>query len=181
MSERPARYTTPAAVLHWVTVPLMMFMLFIGQGYMHVPRGASLAGFAPSTHVTAGILILLLAVARLSWRIGHPPPALPRTTAKWQAASSHVVHWAIYALLIAVPVTGLLALVPYGARHLDVDQVKVFGLIPAAFMPDVGSWPGDIHGTLFRVLKLLVIVHILAALKHQFWDKDRLLSRMRPV
>jgi cytochrome b561 len=90
------------------------------------------------------------------------------------------VHWSIYVLMIGVPLTGLLALGAFGAEHPDLDEVKFFGLVPATFMPDVGGWPGGIHGTLFRVLKILVIVHILAALKHQFWDKDRTLHRIHP-
>jgi cytochrome b561 len=175
-----SRYSRPAIVLHWVTVPLMMFMLFVGQGYMHVPRGGSLAGFQPSTHVTAGILILLLSVARLSWRVGHRPPALPRTISRWQVTASHIVHWSIYALMIGVPLTGLLALGAFGAQHPDLGQVKFFGLVPATFMPNFGEWLGGVHGILFRVLKILVIVHILAALKHQFWDKDRTLHRIHP-
>jgi len=181
MSPQKPRYTKPAMWLHWITAALMLFMLFVGQGYMKVPRGASLAGWAPSTHASFGILILLLALARLLWRLGHPPPALPQTMPRWEVLVSHASHWAFYALMVAIPVTGLLALVPYGTERLDVEHVTFFNLFPVAFMPNPGDWVGDVHWLLFRVAKFLVIVHILAALKHQFWDRDGLLRRMRPM
>jgi len=181
MSTQTTRYTQPAIWLHWITAILMLFMLFVGQGYMKVPRGGSLAGWAPSVHASFGILILLLALARLLWRLGNPPPAMPRSTPRWQVRVSHAAHWVLYALLIAIPVTGLLSLVPYGAERLDVEHVTFFNLVPVAFMPNLGHWADDLHSLFFRVAKFLVIVHVIAALKHQFWDKDRLLARMSPM
>lgn len=175
------RYTKPAIWLHWITAILMLFMLFVGQGYMKVPRGASLAGWAPTMHASFGILILLLALARLFWRLGNPPPALPPTMPRWQVLASHATHWAFYVLMIAMPVTGLLAVLPYGAERLDVEHVTFFRLFPVAFMPNLGAWTGEVHSLLFKGVKALVIVHVMAALKHQFWDKDRLLGRMRPM
>ena len=98
----------------------------------------------------------------------------------WQVLVSHATHWAFYALMVGIPVMGLLAIVPYGAEQLDVEQVTFFKLFPVAFMPNLGDWTGDVHRILCRVAQVLVIVHVIAALKHQFWDKDRLLRRMRP-
>ena len=178
MSMRTTRYSQPAIWLHWITSILMLFMLFVGQGYMKVPGGTSLAGWAPSTHASFGILILLLTLARLLWRLGNSPPAMPQTMYRWQVWAAHAVHWIFYALMIVIPLTGLLALAPYGAERLDLDQVTFFKLFPVALRFNVGDWVGDVHGVLFRVTKILVIVHVLAALKHHFWDKDRLLSRM---
>lgn len=181
MSTQTARYTKPAIWLHWITAILMLFMIFFGGDYMRMPRGVSLAGWEPSAHASFGILILLLGLARLLWRFGNPPPALPQTMPRWQVLVSHATHWAFYALMVALPVTGLLAIVPYGAARLDVEHVTFFKLFPVAFMPNLGDWTGDAHELLSRVAKALVIVHVMAALKHQFWDKDGLLGRMRPM
>ena len=82
--------------------------------------------------------------------------------------------------MIALPVIGLLAVVPFGADRLDVEQVRFFNLFPVAFMPNLGNWTVAVHGLLANVAQALVIVHVLAALKHQFWDKDGLLARMWP-
>ncbi len=175
------RYTKPAIWLHWVTAVLMLFMLFFGDNYIRVPSGASLPGWEPSAHASIGVLILLLGLARLFWRIGHPPPALPLTLSRWQVAVSHVVHRILYLMMVAIPVMGLMALVPFGAERLNVEEVTFFKLFPVAFMPNLGAWTVQAHGLLANVAQALVIVHIAAALKHQFWDKDGLLKRMSPM
>jgi len=184
MNVHAKRYTRTAIWLHWITAILMLVMLFqqmFGDNWMRVPIGASLAGWKPSAHASIGILILLLGLARLFWRVANPPPALPVAMPSWQVWASHVTHWMFYALMLGLPVTGMLALVPYGADRLDVDQVSFFGLIPTGFMPDLGTWTGAAHELLTNIAKLLVIVHVLAALKHQFWDRDGLMGRMSPM
>jgi cytochrome b561 len=181
MSAPIIRYTKPAIWLHWIIAILMIFMLVFGEDYIRVPRGASLADWGPSAHASIGILILLLGMARLFWRLGNPPPAMPSAIPRWQVVASHATHWVFYALMIVIPVSGLLALVPYGASHLDVDKVTFFKLFPVAFMPNFGDLTLDIHELLSKAAQILVIVHVIAALKHQFWDKNGLLSRMRPM
>jgi cytochrome b561 len=181
MAVQVSRYTKPAIWLHWIVAVMMIFMLVFGEDYIRVPKGASLAEWGPSAHASFGILILLLGMARLFWRLGNPPPALPSTTPRWQALLSHATHWAFYVLMIAIPVMGLLAIVPYGVERLNADQVTFFKLFPVAFMPNLGAWTMDGHALLSKVAQALVIVHVVAALKHQFWDKDGLISRMRPM
>lgn len=178
------RYTRTAIWLHWITAILMLFMLFqqmFGDNWIRVPIGGSMAGWKPSAHASIGILILLLGLARLFWRVANPPPALPAAMPGWQVWASHVTHWQFYALMIGLPITGMLALAPYGAERLDVEQVRFFNFMSASFMPDLGTWMGAAHELLTNIAKLLVIVHVLAALKHQFWDKDGLLGRMSPM
>jgi cytochrome b561 len=181
MTTPNSKYTQTAIWLHWIVAVLMIAMLVFGEDFIRVPRGASLAGWEPSAHASFGILILLLGLARLLWRVGNPPPAPPSTMPRWQVVASHATHWVFYALMIAIPVAGLLAIVPYGAARLDVDQVTFFKLFPVAFMPNLGDWTLDAHELLSKAAQVLIIVHVIAALKHQFWDKDGLLSRMRPM
>jgi cytochrome b561 len=181
MAIEVKRYSKPAIWLHWIVAVLMIFMLVFGEDYIRVPKGASLAGWEPSAHASFGMLILLLGLARLFWRLGNPPPPLPATTPRWQVLTSHATHWAFYALIIAIPVMGLLAIVPYGVDRLNVDQVTFFKLFPVAVLPNLGEWTMEGHELLSKVAEALVILHVVAALKHQFWDKDGLISRMRPM
>jgi cytochrome b561 len=181
MNTSVSKYTKPAIWLHWVVAIMMIAMLTIGEDFIKVPRGASLSDWGPSAHASFGIMILLLGLARLFWRLGNPPPALPVTMPRWQVLASHATHWAFYALMIALPVMGLLAIVPYGEARLDVEQVTFFKLFPVAFLPNLGEWTMEGHELLSKVAEALIIVHVIAALKHQFWDKDGLLSRMRPM
>jgi cytochrome b561 len=181
MATMTQAYTKPAIWLHWIIALMMIAMLIFGEDFIRVPRGASLADWGPSAHASFGILILLLAVARLLWRLANPPPALPVTMPRWQVIASHATHWLFYALMIAIPILGLLAIVPYGADRLNVDQVTFFKLFPVASMPNLGAWTMDAHELASKAAQALVIIHVVAALKHQFWDKDNLLSRMRPM
>lgn len=178
MTELPARYTALAIWLHWITALMMIFMLIWGEDLMRVQRGVSLANWQPTAHASFGVLILLLAIVRLLWRIGNPTPALPNNMPNWEKTLSHVTHWAFYALMILIPVLGLMALAPFGEEHANVDQVMFFNLISLAFMPNLGEWTAEAHEILSTIAKLLVILHVLAALKHQFWNKDGLMRRM---
>ena len=180
MPTQVVPYSQPAIWLHWVTAILMIFMLFWGEDLIRVPDGAPLAGWRPSAHASLGILILLLGLARLLWRLGNPPPPLPTGMSPWQMTASHATHRIFYVLMIAIPLTGLLAIVPYGAERPDGDDVTLFALVPARFLPDLGGWTGNVHTSLTFIAKALVVLHIAAVLKHQFWEKDGLLRRMLP-
>lgn len=181
MQTQIRRYAKAAIWLHWITAILMLFILFYADDYIRVPRGGSLAGWRPSAHASIGILIGLLALARLFWRMGNPPPALPGHMSRWTVLASHTVHRAFYGLMIAIPVTGLLAIVPFGDDRLNLDAVTFLGFLPVAIMPDLGAWTIDMHALLSNVAQALVIVHVSAAMVHQFWKKDRLMDRMNPM
>jgi cytochrome b561 len=180
MSEKSLRYTKTAIWLHWITAMLMIFMLFWGEELMEVQRGQSLAGWQPSAHASIGILILLLAMARLLWQVGHPAPPLPQGIARWEDIASRMMHGAFYVLMITIPVLGLMALTPFGLEHIDVDQVTFFKLFSPSFMPNLGEWTTEAHEIASNIAQLLVILHVLAVLKHQFWNRDGLLTRMSP-
>ncbi|MCA0432501.1 MAG: cytochrome b/b6 domain-containing protein [Proteobacteria bacterium] len=172
-----SRYTAVAITLHWIIAILMIFMLFPGEDLIKVREGASLAGTGPSAHASIGLLILLLSAVRLAWRIANPPPPLPPMPA-WQRIASRALHDLFYVLMIAIPVTGWFALVPYGAERLDANMVTFFKLFPMAILPNIGEWTKDAHELLGTLAKLLLFLHVAAALKHQFWDRDGTLTRM---
>jgi cytochrome b561 len=173
------RYNRTAIILHWVMAALMIFMLFLSEDLIRVPRGGSMADWGPSAHASFGILVLLFVVVRLLWRIGRQPPS-PLPMPRWQAIASHATHYGLYALMVLIPIFGLLAIVPYGADRLDLDQVTFFKLFPVAFLPNLGGWTMDAHEILGNAAIALIALHVIGALKHQFWDKDKLLQRMNP-
>jgi cytochrome b561 len=180
MNEMPLRYKRTAIWLHWMAALLMIFMLFWGEELMEVRPGQSLAGWEPSAHASFGVLILLLTVARLLWRATNPPPELPQTISRIERMVSQTTHAAFYLLMIAIPLLGLLALMPYGADRIDVEQVTFFKLFSLDFMPNAGGWTRGAHEIASNIAKILVVLHVLSALKHQFWNRDGLLWRMSP-
>ena len=153
----------------------MIFMLFLGEGLIQRVQGT----FYPSIHVSLGIAILLLSVVRLAWRFTNPPPRLPNTMKSWEKTFSHITHWAFYVLMIGMPITGMMAIGPAAAEKADLLQSSVFGLFAVPVLPNVLGLAVT-HGAGAFIGKLMVILHVGAALKHQFWDKDGILRRMSP-
>ena len=169
------RYTNVAIAFHWITAILLIYMLFEGL-IRGEQRGA--VGSNPGLHATLGITILILAVLRLVWRLANPPPPEPPMPV-WQRISANAVHWAFYALIILLPLTGMAAWDhSIAGRHPEFAQLTYLNLFPIPHYPL--NWFGEIHQILPKVGIGLLAIHVLAALKHQFIDKDNLIGRMWP-
>ena len=172
----PIRYSHVAIGLHWL-LGLMIIGSFCVGVYMHeLP-------FSPTRlklfnwHKWAGITILALSALRLLWRLTHKPPPDPPMPA-WQRIAAHSTHWLLYALFFMVPLMG------WAYSSAAGFPIVVFGVLPLPdfVAPDraVAEVLKERHGQLAWALAAVVVLHIAAALKHQFIDRDGLLSRMRP-
>ena len=174
-------YSSTARGLHWLTVVLVALQVPVGV-YM-VYRGGTLGlwdgltGALYSGHKLAGLVILALVVWRLVYRAtrGAPPDEL--TLAPWQRIVAHFTHWALYALLLAVPIAGYIGIALFPA-------LDVFGLfkLPAPVGPDkeAAKLAFAVHGALALGLVGLAALHVGAALHHYLILKDNVLGRMIP-
>ncbi|MFO1272061.1 MAG: cytochrome b [Rubrivivax sp.] len=170
------RYDGIAIALHWL-LALMLAGSFSVGWYMHDLPLTPLRLKLFNWHKWAGITILTLSALRLVWRLTHrPPPDLPM--APWQQRTAHWTHRLLYALFFAVPLAG------WAYSSAAGFPVVVFGVLP---LPDFVSADRalaeaikPLHGALAWTLAVLVGVHVVAALKHQWIDRDRLLLRMMP-
>lgn len=175
--ELPARYRGPAIALHWLTALLIVCGFTLGLSMVGLPISRQkLQWYA--WHKWIGITIWLLTCARLAWRVGHPPPALPPMPA-WQRRAAAVSHVLLYLLLFCIPVSGWLYSSATGV------QVVYLGLVP---LPDLvardralGKVLEGVHETLNFTLLAVVCLHVAAALKHHFFDRDTVLARMLPA
>ena len=172
----PSRYTTPAIVLHWV-LALALIMSFSVGLYMAdlplTPQRVKLFNW----HKWAGITILALSLLRLLWRLTHRPPVdLPMPP--WQRRAARWTHGAVYLLFFAVPLAG------WAYSSAAGFPIVWFGVLPLPdfVAPDkaLAEWLKTLHGALAWALAALVVLHVGAALKHHFIDRDKLLSRMFP-
>jgi cytochrome b561 len=170
------RYGSVAQTLHWVIVGLLIVQVTLGNIADSLPLGLDkLAVLA--RHKSFGITILGLAVIRLAWRCFNRPPPLPPMP-RWQLLAAHLNHWALYALLFLLPVSGWMM------SSASNYPVSWFGLVqlPDLVEPDrdAKEWFHGLHQLFVYALYALVGLHVAAALKHQFVDRDGLLLRMLP-
>ena len=169
------RYSTPAIALHWL-IALLIFVAFPLGVYMHeLPLSPDKLKLY-SYHKWIGVSVFLLVAIRLGWRLTHTPPALPDGIAAWQRRASAVAHGLLYLLMIAIPLSGWLMSSAKGF------QTVWFGVLPLPDLVGKSRELGDALATLHQVLNFtllgLVILHVAAALKHHFIERQPFLQRM---
>ena len=178
ITPRPVRYSHVAIALHWSIAALVLTTIPIGW------FGASFEGDAAQSatnlHKSIGILILLLTLVRVGWRLSHRPPALPDAMPPALRRIARATHILFYALLLILPLSGWWMSSAVPERH-----PFGFGLFDVPFLPVprgfASAGPAHfVHVNLAWVMVGLAVLHILAALKHRFVDRDEILARMLP-
>ena len=176
-----ARYTPVAIALHWLLGLAILGMFAVGLYMADLP-------FSPlrlklyNWHKWAGISLLALSLLRLLWRLTHRPPALPSAIAQampsWQTRAYHATHHGLYGLFFAVPLIG------WAYSSAAGFPIVLFGQLP---LPDLlapnkelAELIKPLHELSAFALVGLAGLHMAAALKHHFIDRDGLLARMLP-
>jgi cytochrome b561 len=173
-----AKYSKVAILLHWLIAALIISNFVLAQLAEDLTRAAAAVYMDP--HKAIGISILALSVMRLFWRLGHKPPPLPDTVTPWQAKTSKVVHVLLYVLMIGAPITGWLMVAAYPGAPA-VDYFGLFNIdLPLPESKALSGVGHEGHEILTKVMFVLLVVHILAALKHQFFGRFPIFRRMLP-
>lgn len=175
------RYTLTAMVLHWVLAVAILTAFVVGLTLDDMPLSPAKLKLI-NWHKWAGISILLLSVLRLLWRLAHRPPVLPdriqQAMPGWQTKAYHATHHLMYLLFFVVPLLG------WAYSSAKGYPIVWFGVLPLPDLMPVNKEIADsikeLHGLAAWGLIGLVALHVAAALKHQFIDKDGLISRMLP-
>jgi cytochrome b561 len=169
------RYTAVAILLHWFLAAAIVLGFLIGLQESDAPVTPARVRWI-NYHKWIGITILGLSVLRLLWRFSHRPPLPPESMPPWQRKASDWVYRALYVFFFIVPIAG------WAYSSALGFHVVYLGLIP---LPDLAPKNKaladvliDVHATLAWTLATLVGLHVAAALKHHFIDKDGLLLRM---
>lgn len=167
-------------LFHWIMAILIVGMLCVGLFMADlnsdIPDERKLKILLTGLHKATGMLVLSLVLLRLIWRWANTRPPLPDSVPNWQRIAARVSHVTLYLLMLAMPVTGYL-MSSFAGRDVDV-----YGLftIPGMFERkiSIAKQFHEIHEVLASVLIALLVVHAAAAIKHHFYDKDRVLRRM---
>lgn len=179
MSARPQHYTRTAQILHWLMAAIFITAWFIGfysGNFLNYDTDGAFKGNVITLHKNIATPILFLIVIRIFWRYTHPTPALPENMSAPMKKMAHVIHWILYLILLALPITG--CLFSWSAGH-PAPVLYLFNL-PTLIEPNpqITAIVKPIHVYLSWFAGLLIVVHILAALKHHFIDRDNVLRSM---
>lgn len=176
------RYDPVAVFLHWTIGLAIIFMLALGLTMEDFPQ--SWRFVAINFHKALGITILAFSLFRVIWRFLNPPPPLPADMPGWERFAANLSHWALYAVILVMPLSGWL-MTSASAKY----PIIFFGLGEAPFIPmpaDAGLTKliGDISHETHELLGygaiFLIALHFAAAMKHHLLDRDFVLLRMLP-
>lgn len=182
-----SRYGAVAIAFHWTIAAMILFMFWLGPTMASLPVEDERQFPLFQLHKSIGLTILVLSLARLGWRLMNPVPALPDGMTAWERHAARTVHLLFYALMIVVPLFGWATV---SAAPLGVPTLW-FGLFEWPDMPFLSDLPraqkrvvdGPLmatHAILAFSMMALVALHIAAALKHHFRDRDNVLKHMLP-
>lgn len=192
------RYTKTAVLLHWLIGFGMIGMLAFGWFMTDLPKKApeqlsydlfnwgiytwdlvkaeSPRAFYYNLHKSFGITIMSLIVLRIFWRITHKPPTPLASYKAWERKLSTGAHHLLYALMVIIPVSGLIQSVAskYGVKWFGI---KLLSGLDSEPLKEIFH---ETHEIAAIILFFVVLIHILGSLKHKFIDKDETMNRMLP-
>lgn len=175
--EPMPRYTGVAIALHWLMALAILGMLGVGLWMTGLKTSPSKIEVY-SWHKWIGLTILALAALRLVWRAYHPPPFYAESIPAWQLQVATWTHRAAYLLMFAMPLSGWLQNSAAGFPLSWFGLFKVPSLIGRS--KEAFAFWQQTHEVLAWTLMALVALHVAAALKHHFLDRDDTLTRILP-
>lgn len=171
------RWGPVSQALHWISAALLVAIAAIGLTMEDLPNTPDKIRIY-ALHKSLGLTLLAVVLLRLAWRWTRPVPADVPGLSTWMRRTAAAVHWSLYAMMLAMPLTGWLL---NSAEGFPLQWFGLFNLPPlAAEGEDLADLAGDLHENGFWVLVLLTAGHVMAALYHQFFLGDGTLQRMLP-
>jgi cytochrome b561 len=190
------KYTNIAIVLHWLIGIAILFMFVLGWFMTELPKETpkttsfdifnlglitwgveeeqSQRSFYFNLHKSVGLSLLMLIVLRMYWRFTHRPPAFLNSMKLWEKRLAKATHHSLYLLMFLIPLSGII--MSAGSKY----GIKWFGIkvIPGFDDKAIRELFYEFHEIFGLLLLLILILHILGAVKHSIVDKDGTLRRM---
>ncbi len=173
----PQRYGAIAQAGHWLTLLLVIGAFALGWIMSDMKMSPTRLKLF-SYHKWIGVTIFGIAVLRLLWRQWAKAPPLPPAMPAWERIGAHLSHWGLYALLFAIPLSGWLMSSAKGFQTVYLGMFPIPDLIGRD--RELGKLLEDVHELLTTILLFVVGLHAAAALKHHFFNRDDVLTRMLP-
>ena len=171
MTNGVARYDRVQVILHWLIAAIILFMIALGLYMVELPKQSELPAGEESVrafyfllHKSMGITVAILIILRVGWRLTHKAPPLPDTVSKWQQKAAGAVHVLLYAVMIAMPLSGFMQSI------FSKYDTKFWGIVlPRMAEADNAMRENfnQVHECLAFLLIGLIVIHLAAAIKHR--------------
>jgi cytochrome b561 len=185
--EPRSTYSSVAIGLHWLIALAMLTNIGLAWYFGTLPKAEQVAPV--QLHKSIGITVLLLTLIRIGWRLVNTPPPLPETMRPWEKWAARINHAVFYLLMLGMPLSGW-AMVS-ASPLIRVHPTMLYWTVPWPTFPFLPTDPDQLHdarkffGTTHERLAWLayatIALHVGAALKHQFIDRDDVVARMIPL
>jgi cytochrome b561 len=173
----PETYDRAAIALHWITALLIVAKLLLGLSMVPLPISPRKLQWY-LWHKSIGLTIFAATSLRLAWRALRPHPA-PVAMPPWQRRAASMTHAMLYALLLVIPLSGWLYSSATGVQVVFLGIVPLPNLVPKD--KALADTLRAVHVALNALLAGMIVLHVAAAIKHHFVDRDAVLVRMLPI
>ena|SRR6056297_889539 len=177
IANTPTAYGSVAQALHWL-VAAGIGAQFVWAWRIDEADSIRAQFTLVNQHKSIGMTVLALVIIRLLWRAFNRPPPFPPGMSAWEKFAATAAHWSLYALILAMPVSGWIYTSAAGFGPAFFGLVDIPALVDQS--ERLEKLFGEVHEWLAICIAALVSIHVLAALRHQFVLKDGLLRRMLP-
>ena len=180
-------YSQAAIILHWLIAGLILTNIGLAWWFTQLKGPAEVAPLG--VHKSIGVTVLLLSLIRVGVRLFNPPPPLPHHMPAWERIAARCLHTMFYLLILGLPLSGW-AMVS-ASPLIRVHPTVLYGVVPWPAVPFPGLSSDQLHdahrlferthSTLAWIAYFAIALHVAAALKHHFLDRDDVLARMAPL
>ncbi|MES2040215.1 cytochrome b [Undibacterium sp. Ji83W] len=171
------RYSNFSIVLHWLIALLIIIAFILGNIMVDMKFSPTKLQYF-SYHKWLGVTVLGFVALRLISRLLSKAPPYPASMGKIQTQIANGTHILLYVLMFGVPLSGYFYTLAAGYPVVYLGMFELPVLMGPN--PEIKETLKELHEILNKVMFVLVLLHVAAALKHQFFDKDGLMQRMRP-
>ncbi|MES9862926.1 MAG: cytochrome b [Candidatus Thiodiazotropha sp. LLP2] len=175
MKNSENSYGVVAKGFHWLLFLMLSFSIVAGNFLTSMPKGTEKLQ-AAGMHKSFGAVLMMLIMLRLLWRLINVTPKLPDGTTAVESLLANGMHWALYALMFAQPLSGILM------SQAGGYPVSLFGLFEFPLFLEQSKGAAEffraMHGTVWILLVVAVMGHVGAALNHHYIKKDNVLKQM---
>ena len=181
LRNTPSGYGVVTKAFHWIIFVLMSGQFLVGYLLTRIDDDYyESMGFSEDSlfgvHMSIGASVLALALLRYTWRKLTPLPAWAPTLSSFERKYEHRVEQVLYFLMVAIPLSGMLAAMG------DGEDLVFFGVLE---IPPLISDDSDLEDVTlgFHIAGHLAFfaafaLHVGLVIKHQLVNRDRLLNRM---